>query len=114
MNQLNELRKLLELEGISYENKSILSADDGLEIKLDECDSISIICHQFSYGYENGLCEMMASFIEDSVKGDLTAKECLSLIKNRNILFNFLELKTKIIKDLKTTYCQLMSEALKQ
>lgn len=42
-----------------------------------------VIYHKYSYGYENGLLEMMGSIVQtpDSVIGYLTAKDCIAIAK---------------------------------
>lgn len=77
MKELNKLRELLEK---NYTNKSIIGENDGIDIDYKDYE-ISVISHPFSYGGNRGLLEIMASFIENEVKGYLTAEEVMKEIK---------------------------------
>ncbi len=80
MKELNKLRELLEKNNIDYTNKSIIGENDGIDIDYKDYE-ISVISHPFSYGGNRGLLEIMASFIENEVKGYLTAEEVMKEIK---------------------------------
>lgn len=80
MKELDKLRKLLEENDIAYTNKSIVSENDGIDIVYKNYD-ISVISHKYSYGGDRGLLEIMASFIDNHVKGYMTANEVMEEIK---------------------------------
>lgn len=80
MEELEKLRSLLDKNEIEYVNKSIISKKDGIDIFYNDYD-ISVVSHKYSYGGKEGLLEIMASFIENSVKGHLTAIETIEIIK---------------------------------
>lgn len=80
MNELEKLRKILKDNGINYTNKSIVSKNDGIDLWYKDYD-ISVISHKYSYGGTEGLLEIMASFLENTVQGWLTAEQVLKIIK---------------------------------
>ena len=79
LNELEKLRKMLKDNNILYTNKSIISKNDGIDFWYKDYD-ISVISHKYSYGGSKGLLEIMASFIEDSVQGWLTAEQVFKMI----------------------------------
>lgn len=80
MNELDNLREILEKNKIEYTNKSIVSKNDGIDFWYKD-NEVSVISHQYSYGGKQGLLEIMASFIEGEVIGFLTAEETFKIIK---------------------------------
>ena len=78
--ELEKLREILKENNISYTNKSIVSKDDGIDFWYKDYE-ISVISHKYSYGGSEGLLEIMASFIDTTVRGWLTAEQVFEMIK---------------------------------
>lgn len=102
MTELDKLEQYLQDAGIRYEridNESPYEADAGLPKDLGERHQLIIydsngkcmwdaICHWGSYGYEQGLLEIMGDAIVsdsdcDDVVGYLTAQDVIDRIESR-------------------------------
>lgn len=97
MTQMETLRDLLQKEGIPFEERQHLNTLQIVypSIKNRVCDAI---CLPYSYGYEEGLLEIMGltQWGDDEVEGYLTAKEVFERIKkhyntNREIIDLFMK-----------------------
>lgn len=78
--RIKQIKRIIGKNNIDYTNKSIIGENDGIDIDYKDYE-ISVISHPFSYGGNRGLLEIMASFIENEVKGYLTAEEVMKEIK---------------------------------
>ena len=100
LTELNKLEAWLMLHRIQYERKDLPAIYDekGLNIRLEKHQicvpvenvaerSWDAICHPGSYGYEQGLLEIMGDLVDckkdgDTVVGYLTAEEVIERFKN--------------------------------
>ena len=59
----------------------------GNQVKIESLDFSAIWCYG-SYGYYKGLIEVMCkcNYYDNSVIGNLTAKECINILENYEIL----------------------------
>ena len=75
MNEMNKLAIGLAERGIEFKLRYLWH---GMQIL---CDTWDAVCHDSSYGHENGLIEVMGTVCrseDDDVEGWLTADEILS------------------------------------
>ena len=83
----NELKKLAELltnANIPFEFNSIFGEDDQICYPSYDNRICDAVCHEFSYGHEKGLLEIIGLVNEeadDDVEGWLTAKEVFKRIE---------------------------------
>lgn len=84
----NEMRKLIrrmDMENIPYE---AIELCEGVQVGYPNLDKFicSVICHKFSYGWQDGLLEVMGLVdvdkVGDVVEGYLTADEVFERISN--------------------------------
>jgi hypothetical protein len=78
--ELRKLAKGLIERGYNFTFNSICC---GWQIRCEDWDAI---CHEYSYGSERGLLEIMGSIVQvdnDNVEGWLTAKEVLKRIDEK-------------------------------
>ncbi len=84
-NELVKLASLLTNANIPFEFNSIFSKDDQICYPNKDKKICDAVCHEFSYGYEEGLLEIMGlvdeEITEDTVEGWLTAEEVFERIK---------------------------------
>lgn len=83
MTEMSKLFLLLADADIPFETREIF---DTMQICYPSFDDLicDAICHQYSYGYEQGLLEIMGLVdpgIGDTVEGYLTADEVFARIK---------------------------------
>ena len=85
-NRINQLASELDELGIPYQKNSLFSPDD--QLKFAWCNNADIVCHEFSYGNEKGLFEVMgealmtrAELALDSVAGNITIEDAVLRIK---------------------------------
>lgn len=76
ISELDKLREILNRNKIKYTNKSIFSQDDGIDFAYKN-EEVSAICHQYSYGGEEGLIEILVAGL---ATGWLKAEEVLDEI----------------------------------
>ena len=72
--EINKLVNLLDNAGISYEMEELWGGWLLCYPTKEDRES-DVICHQFSYGHEEGLLEMMGLTEDDDVQGYMTAEE---------------------------------------
>ena len=93
---MEEIQKLIEFikdKGYDYKiiNREYTTYDNqfckGLQVRIEGLD-FSAIWHYGSYGYEKGLIEVMCkcNYYDNSVIGNLTAKECINILENYEVL----------------------------
>lgn len=90
MSELNKLEKYLKEHGIKYDRNDREKTEKALDfhqivVYNDEKPIWDVICHTGSYGYEQGLLEVMGSIVSkdvgDSVEGWLTADEIIKRLE---------------------------------
>ncbi len=90
MEELNKLEKYLKEHGIKYDRNDREKTEKALDFHQivvydDEKPIWDAVCHTGSYGYEQGLLEVMGSIvspkIEDHVEGWLTADDIIRRLK---------------------------------
>lgn len=96
MSELDKLQKYLDNKGISYDRTDtetiVLGMDMGrhqINVYKDQEKTalwFDAICHYGSYGYEDGLLEIMGDIVEnecDDVEGWLTAEDIINRMENK-------------------------------
>lgn len=76
--EINKLAAGLGAKGIEFKLRPL---NGGLQIL---CDGWDAVCHDFSYGHEDGLLEIMGKIVQneyDDVEGWLTADEILERLE---------------------------------
>ena len=90
MSELNKLEKYLKEHGIKYDRNDREKTEKTLDfhqivVYEDEKPIWDAICHTGSYGYEQGLLEVMGSIVSkdvcDRVEGWLTADEIIKRLE---------------------------------
>ena len=92
MNELDKLEAYLKEHGYKYEriekDASKFECEQHQIIVYDENErQWDAICHPGSYGYENGLLEVMGDKVvrvQDSVEGYLRAEEIIKRLEEEN------------------------------
>lgn len=86
--ELDKLEKYLKDNGIKYDRNDRKGTDETMDfhqiVVFDEDNPIwDAVCHMGSYGYEEGLLEIMGSIvkIEDHVEGWLTADDIIKRLE---------------------------------
>ena len=82
MNEFEKLVKWLSKNDYNYILTDLCGGDQVIIYTEDGERFCDVICHKYSYGYEQGLLEMMGRPVntEGCVKGYLTAKDCEDII----------------------------------
>lgn len=92
MSELDKLEKYLQEHNIPYERiddaeKGIMDRHQILVMDKDGCEIWDAVCHFGSYGYKQGLLEIMGTLVRpedrDSVVGWLTAEDIIRRIEGR-------------------------------
>lgn len=89
-----------EIKNRDYNNIIDNKIYKGKQVKIKDLDFSAIWIHG-SYGYEEGLIEVMCkvNYADNSVIGNLTCEECINLLKNYEVLSKLTEeRKTEIDK----------------
>lgn len=90
MTEMDKLEQMLELANIPYEVRMMnprMFGDNVKQIAYPSFDNriCDAVCHWFSYGYEDGLLEIMGlvdvESLHDTVEGWLTASEVFNRIQ---------------------------------
>lgn len=92
MSELDKLEKYLKEHNIPYERiddfkMGLIDRHQILVMDKDGCEIWDAICHFGSYGYKQGLLEIMGTLVRpedrDSVVGWLTAEDIIRRIEGR-------------------------------
>ena len=90
MSKLDKLEKYLKEHNITYERIDKEGGFNRHQIIVKDEDGVVIwdaVCHFGSYGYEEGLLEIMGTLVRpedrDSVAGCLTAEDVIKRIESR-------------------------------
>ena len=90
MSELDKLEKYLKEHNITYERIDKEGVFNRHQIIVKDEDGVVIwdaVCHFGSYGYEEGLLEIMGTLVRpedrDSVAGWLTAEDVIKRIESR-------------------------------
>lgn len=90
MDELNKLEEYLKEHGIKYDRNDREKTEKTLDFHQivvydDEKPIWDVVCHTGSYGYEQGLLEIMGSIVssyaENEVEGWLTADEIIKRLE---------------------------------
>lgn len=93
MQEISKLIEYIKNNGYTYEirDRNYINFENvfckGIQVKIKELD-FSAIWQHGSYGYEKGLIEVLCkcNYYDESVIGNLTAKECINILENYEIL----------------------------
>lgn len=81
MTEMEKLIKLLESANIPFETDTVFGT---AQVCYPNCENVvcDAICHQYSYGFEKGLLEIMGlTHNGDNVEGFLTAQQVFNRIQ---------------------------------
>lgn len=80
MDELKKLKNYLDEHGYISNWSSVCGLNDQIVVWHKNNPDIrfwDVVCHDYSYGHEKGLLEIMAPFIDGDVEGWLTADDII-------------------------------------
>ena len=87
LTEFNKLKDMLDKYGIKYETEPraggralAIPNYEAYSVKHDGNRTVSVICFNGTYGFEQGLLEVYAAGLNDGVEGYLTAEQAYEYI----------------------------------